>query len=59
MTDKTLVEVNDSDLKAIESAIAVIKASVSSFGGTDPELLDHLVPLKALKKRIIAAQTAV
>ncbi len=58
MADKILVEVSDTDLKAIESAIAAIKARVSSFGVTDSELLEDLAPLKALKKRIIAAQAA-
>jgi len=58
MADKILVEVSDADLKAIESAIAAIKVRVSSFGATDSELLGDLVPLKALKKRIIAAQAA-
>jgi len=56
MTDKILVEVSAADLKAIESAIAAIKVRVSSFGATDSGLLEDLVPLKALKKRIIAAQ---
>jgi len=58
MSDKVLVEVSDADLKALGSAIAAIKARVSSFGDSGSDVVDDLVPLKALRKRIIAAQDA-
>ena len=58
MSDKVLVEVTDADLKALGSAIAAIKARVSSFGDSGSEIVDDLVPLKALRKRVLAAQAA-
>ena len=58
MSDKVLVEVTDADLKALSGAIAAIKARVSSFGDTGSVYLEDLVPLKALRKRVIAAQAA-
>jgi uncharacterized 2Fe-2S/4Fe-4S cluster protein (DUF4445 family) len=58
MSDKILVEVTDADIKALSSAIAAIKAKASSFGDTGSVFLEDLVPLKALRKRAIAAQTA-
>ena len=58
MSDKVMVEVTDADLKALSSAIAAIKARVSSFGDSGSEMLEDLVPLKALRKRVIAAQDA-
>lgn len=56
MVDSVLVEVSDADLKALNAAIAAIKARASSFGDSGSDLVDHLIPLKALRKRIIAAQ---
>ena len=56
MSDKVMVEVTDEDLKALGSAIAAIKEKASSFGDTGSGYVDDLVPLKALRKRIIAAQ---
>ena len=58
MSDKVLVEVTDADIKALSSAIAAIKAKASSFGDTGSVFLEDLVPLKALRKRVIAAQAA-
>lgn len=58
MSDKILVEVTDADLKALGGAIAAIKARASSFGDTGAVFLEDLVPLKALRKRVRAAQTA-
>lgn len=58
MSDKVLVEVTGEDLKALTGAIAAIKARASSFGDSGSEIVDDLIPLKALRKRIIAAQDA-
>ncbi|NWF35742.1 hypothetical protein [Mariprofundus sp. KV] len=58
MSERVLVEVTDADLKALTGAIAAIKARASSFGDSGSEIVDDLVPLKALRKRIIAAQEA-
>lgn len=56
MSDKIFVEVTDADLKALGGAIAALKVRVSTFGDTGSDLVEDLVPLKALRKRIIAAQ---
>ena len=58
MSDKIFVEVTDSDLKALSGAIAVLKVRASTFGDTGSDHAEDLVPLKALRKRIIAAQVA-
>jgi len=58
MSDTVSVEVTDADYKALKSAVSAIKSMVSTFGGTDSELFEELVTLKALKKRIKAAQAA-
>jgi hypothetical protein len=58
MSDKILVEVTDADLKALSGAIAAIKAKASSFGDTGSVFLEDLIPLKALRKRVRAAQAA-
>ena len=58
MSDTVSVEVTDADYKALKSAVSAIKSMVSTFGGTDSELFDELVALKALKKRIKVAQAA-
>jgi len=58
MSDKVMVEVTDADLKALSSAIAAIKARVSSFGDSGSEVIEDLAALKVLRKRVIAAQEA-
>jgi len=58
MSDKMLVEVTDADLKALNTAIALMKAKASTFGDTGSDFAEDLVPLKLLRKRIIAVQTA-
>ncbi|MDX8406677.1 MAG: hypothetical protein R8K50_11085 [Mariprofundus sp.] len=59
MSDKVMVEVTDADIRALSSAIAEIKARVSSFGESEAEILEDLMLLKALRKRVIAAQTVI
>ena len=56
MSDKILVEVTDADLKALSTAIALMKAKASSFGDTGSDFAEDLVPLKSLRKRVRAAQ---
>jgi len=58
MSDKIIVEVTDADLKALSSAIAELKIKASTFGDTGSDHAEALVSLKALRKRVIAAQTA-
>ena len=56
MAKKSVVEVTEADLKALNSAIALMKAKASTFGDTGTDYAEDLVPLKALRKRILAAQ---
>ena len=53
-----MVEVTAADLRALGTAIALMKAKASTFGDTGTDYAEDLVPLKALRKRIAAAQAA-
>lgn len=58
MSYKVMVEVTGADLQALSSAIAAIKARVSTFGDSGSESIDDLAALKALRKRVVAAQAS-
>ena len=58
MSDKIFVEVTDADLKSLSAAIAALKVRASTFGDTGSDHAEALISLKALRKRVIAAQAA-
>ena len=58
MSDKMLVEVTEAELKALNTAIALMKAKASTFGDTGSDFAEDLLPLKALRKRVRAALAA-